>query len=181
MLKDFSKAMRYELARRELRMEKEFFSSMQISFVAEIPLQIVDKFHWKNNWLYSYFAFIRVQHSGETISRYFNTVLEAIVSLSSEIIQLPPINTSFQISSNPKFMPHFKVFLYCLCCFSFLFVLLLTYSFQDCIGAIDGTHVPPITISPSLQDPYRNRMGGLSQNVMVACDVRWPIFARCIS
>jgi hypothetical protein len=25
MLKDFSKAMRYELARRELRMEKEFF------------------------------------------------------------------------------------------------------------------------------------------------------------
>jgi hypothetical protein len=43
------------------------------------------------------------QHSGETISRYFNLVLEAIVSLSSRMIQLPPINTPVVISSNPKF------------------------------------------------------------------------------
>jgi hypothetical protein len=27
-------------------------------------------------------------------------------------------------------------------------------------------------MSPSLQDPYRNRKGGLSQNVMVACDFK---------
>ena len=40
---------------------------------------------------------------------------------------------------------------------------------QDYIGAIDGTHIP-ITMSPSLQDPYCNRKGGLSQNVMAACD-----------
>lgn len=40
---------------------------------------------------------------------------------------------------------------------------------KDCIGAIDGTHVP-ISISPRLQDPYRNRKGTLSQNVMVACN-----------
>jgi hypothetical protein len=49
------------------------------------------------------------QHSGETISRYFNLVLEAIVSLSSRMIQLPPINTLVVISSNSKFMPYFKV------------------------------------------------------------------------
>ncbi|WVZ96887.1 hypothetical protein U9M48_042468 [Paspalum notatum var. saurae] len=43
------------------------------------------------------------------------------------------------------------------------------FQHSDCIGAIDGTHVP-ITISTSLQDPYYNRKGGLSQNVMVVCD-----------
>jgi hypothetical protein len=51
----------------------------------------------------------RFQHSGETISQYFNLVLESIVSLSYRMIQLPPINTSVVISSNPKFMPYFKV------------------------------------------------------------------------
>ncbi|OEL25824.1 hypothetical protein BAE44_0013157 [Dichanthelium oligosanthes] len=35
----------------------------------------------------------RFQHSGETISRHINTVLKAIVSLSSKLIQLPSINT----------------------------------------------------------------------------------------
>ena len=51
----------------------------------------------------------RFQHSGETVSRYLNTVLEAIVSLSPRFIQLPSIDTPIQISSNPKFMPYFKV------------------------------------------------------------------------
>ncbi|OEL19514.1 hypothetical protein BAE44_0019465, partial [Dichanthelium oligosanthes] len=49
----------------------------------------------------------RFQHSGETVSRYINIVLETIVSLSSKLIQLPSINTPIHISSNPKFM--FKV------------------------------------------------------------------------
>lgn len=40
---------------------------------------------------------------------------------------------------------------------------------QNCIGAIDGTHVP-ITISEDKAAPFRNRKGTLSQNVMVACD-----------
>ena len=40
---------------------------------------------------------------------------------------------------------------------------------KDCIGAIDGTHVP-ISISPRLQDPSKIHKGTLSQNVMVACD-----------
>ncbi|XP_051212617.1 uncharacterized protein [Lolium perenne] len=87
------------------------------------------------------------QHSGETISRYFHIVLNALMILSTSIIQLPPINVPFKVASNPKFMPYFK----------------------DCIGAIDGTHIP-VSISPMVQDPYRNRKGTLSQNVMVACD-----------
>jgi hypothetical protein len=40
---------------------------------------------------------------------------------------------------------------------------------QNCIGAIDGTHIP-ITISQDKAPPYRNRKGTLSQNVMLACN-----------
>ena len=40
---------------------------------------------------------------------------------------------------------------------------------QNCLGAIDGSHVP-ITIASSRQAPWRNRKGSLSQNVMIACD-----------
>jgi hypothetical protein len=40
---------------------------------------------------------------------------------------------------------------------------------QNCIGAIDGTHVH-VTISGEKAAPFRNRKGTLSQNVMVACD-----------
>ncbi|XP_047061304.1 uncharacterized protein LOC124668162 isoform X2 [Lolium rigidum] len=41
--------------------------------------------------------------------------------------------------------------------------------FENCLGAIDGSHVP-VTRSPQLQAPWRNRKGSLSQNVMFACD-----------
>jgi len=40
---------------------------------------------------------------------------------------------------------------------------------QNCIGAIDGTHIP-ITINEDKAPPFRNRKGTLSQNVMFACD-----------
>ena len=40
---------------------------------------------------------------------------------------------------------------------------------QNCIGAIDGTHIP-ISIAEDIAAPYRNRKGTLSQNMMVACD-----------
>jgi hypothetical protein len=40
---------------------------------------------------------------------------------------------------------------------------------QNCIGAIDGTHIS-MTIPLGQQEPYRNRKQGLSQNMMVACD-----------
>jgi hypothetical protein len=40
---------------------------------------------------------------------------------------------------------------------------------QNCLGSIDGTHVP-ISMSPNQAAPFRNRKGTLSQNVMVVCD-----------
>lgn len=50
----------------------------------------------------------RFQHSGETISRYFNNVLKAIKSLSRELLQPPPTTTPPEILSS-RFHPYFKV------------------------------------------------------------------------
>jgi hypothetical protein len=45
----------------------------------------------------------------------------------------------------------------------------VVFSMQNCIGTINGTHVP-ISISPNKAAPFRNRKGSLTQNVMVAYD-----------
>ena len=40
--------------------------------------------------------------------------------------------------------------------------------FKDCIGAIDGTHIPAFV--PEIRcAPFRNRKGEISQNVLAAC------------
>jgi hypothetical protein len=41
--------------------------------------------------------------------------------------------------------------------------------FKDCIGAIDGTHLP-VHISPEDQPRFRDRKSNISQNVLVACN-----------
>ncbi|XP_013617723.1 PREDICTED: uncharacterized protein LOC106324272 [Brassica oleracea var. oleracea] len=41
--------------------------------------------------------------------------------------------------------------------------------FQDCVGAIDGTHIDAI-VSASEAPSYRNRKGKISQNVLDACN-----------
>lgn len=40
--------------------------------------------------------------------------------------------------------------------------------FKDCIGAIDGTHIP-VTVPFGQVRPWMNRKGYLSQNVLAAC------------
>ncbi|XP_026434306.1 protein ALP1-like [Papaver somniferum] len=55
-------------------------------------------------------------------------------------------STPDEIRENPRFYPYFK----------------------NCIGAIDGTHIPAM-VSEDEQDVYRNRKGFISQNVLVAC------------
>lgn len=41
--------------------------------------------------------------------------------------------------------------------------------FEDCLGALDGTHIP-VHIPSSDQARYRNRKGYLSQNVLAVCN-----------
>ncbi|KAM6579085.1 hypothetical protein CsatB_030922 [Cannabis sativa] len=88
----------------------------------------------------------RFQHSGETISRHFNNVLKAVKSLSREVLQPPPVNTPSEIIVNNRFFPYF----------------------QDCIGVIDGMHIPA-NVPAKDQSRFRNRKGFLSQNVLAAC------------
>lgn len=86
------------------------------------------------------------QHSGETISRYFGEVLDAVTQLTCIYIR-PPSLHPHQILRKPKFHPFF----------------------EDCVGSIDGTHIPMI-FPLNQQEPYRNRKQTISQNVMLACD-----------
>ncbi|XP_026395767.1 putative nuclease HARBI1 [Papaver somniferum] len=88
----------------------------------------------------------RFQHSGETISRHFNAVLDVIVQLADDFLQPAGPSTPDEIRENPRFYPYFK----------------------NCIGAIDGTHMPAM-VSEDEQPIYRKRKGFISQNVLVAC------------
>jgi len=89
----------------------------------------------------------RFQHSGETISRHFNTVLSGLLLLQNDYIRLPNTNICPpEISNSSKFFPYF----------------------QNCIGAIDGTHLP-LSVPDELSIRFRNRKGYTSQNVLAAC------------
>ncbi|XP_040383089.1 uncharacterized protein LOC102722321 [Oryza brachyantha] len=88
------------------------------------------------------------KHSGDTIHRHIKSIFKIIPKLTYRFLKLPHVEqTHWKIRTNPRFFPYFK----------------------NCIGAIDGTHIP-ITINGEKAAPYRNRKGTLSQNVMVACD-----------
>ncbi|RWR83784.1 putative nuclease HARBI1 [Cinnamomum micranthum f. kanehirae] len=83
------------------------------------------------------------QHSGETISRYFNLTLDAIIKLAPYYVKQFEGECPPEIANNQLFYP----------------------SVKDCVGAIDGTHIPA-WVRLEDQVRFRNRKGGLSQNVM---------------
>ncbi|XP_062202680.1 uncharacterized protein LOC133905010 [Phragmites australis] len=116
------------------------------------------------------------QHSGEIIHRKIAEVFNIIPALTQKFVKLPSsIQTHTKIATDPRFMPFFQVShilnTYLSPSFSFLECQVLNFFpyVQNCIGAIDGTHIP-ITIAEDKAPPYRNRKGTLSQNVMLACD-----------
>ncbi|KAI3864288.1 hypothetical protein MKX03_006121 [Papaver bracteatum] len=88
----------------------------------------------------------RFQHSGETISRHFNAVLDAIVALAYDFLLPAGDDTPSEILENPRFYPYFK----------------------DCVGAIDGTQIPAM-VGLDEQVPFWCRKGFILQNVLVAC------------
>ncbi|XP_061375020.1 uncharacterized protein LOC133317200 [Gastrolobium bilobum] len=89
----------------------------------------------------------RFQRSGQTISKYFNKVLKAMLQLAREIIKPPPLDmVPKEIKDNPKHILYLK----------------------DCIGAIDGTHISSM-LPENKQIPFRGRKQITTQNVMCAC------------
>ncbi|KAM0823729.1 hypothetical protein ACQ4PT_070675 [Festuca glaucescens] len=90
----------------------------------------------------------RFERSRETIHRHIKACFDATISVKGDFVKHPPsTDTHWKISSDPHYGPYF----------------------ENCIGAIDGIHVP-VTISDREAAPYRNREGSLTQNVMLACD-----------
>jgi hypothetical protein len=80
----------------------------------------------------------------EPISRHFNEVLGAILSLSHEIIKLPDPATELPEDHKWRWFP-------------------------DGLGALDGTHVD-VRVPLRKQGRYRNRKKAITTNVLGVCD-----------
>ncbi|XP_031393173.1 protein ALP1-like isoform X1 [Punica granatum] len=88
----------------------------------------------------------RFQHSKETVSRVIKVIAHGIHSLSPTYIRRRNVAVQPKIQSCRKWYPFF----------------------QNCIGAIDGTHVSACVPS-SVRGAYRYRNNEITQNVLAAC------------
>ncbi|KAG5006318.1 hypothetical protein JHK85_024860 [Glycine max] len=93
----------------------------------------------------------RFQHSGETISRHFHSILEVVCMFTKDIIK--PVDPLFrdnpdEILKDARYRPYFR----------------------DCIGAIY------VCVPSHLQEVYIGRKGYTTTNVMVVCD-----FSMCFT
>ncbi|XP_057416615.1 uncharacterized protein LOC130711133 [Lotus japonicus] len=92
------------------------------------------------------------RRSGETVSRHFHRVLQAVIELEEVYLKQPDgTHVPQEILDNHRFNPYFKI-----------------NECQDCVGAIDCTHVRvkvPVEHAPR----YRGRKEYPTQNVFAAC------------
>ncbi|XP_022849781.1 uncharacterized protein LOC111371843 [Olea europaea var. sylvestris] len=103
------------------------------------------------------FMFFR---SGQTVSYYFHRVLQACLGLYKDVVNNATIHNSPH--QKDKVKPWFQYFQYSVYNRTFWF------SYQDSVGAIDGTHIPA-NVPIEEQARYRNRKQMITQNVLVAC------------
>ena len=87
----------------------------------------------------------RWQHSGSTISKIIHEASDALIRCSSIVFQPAIVGAPVpsQIATSAKFTPFF----------------------DDCIGALDGTHIPAL-VPIEDQEAHRNRKKFISQNVL---------------
>ena len=85
------------------------------------------------------------QHSSSTISYIVHDVSNSFMRCESQLFPRLTVNTllSDKIALNPKFFPFF----------------------DNCDGALDGTHIPAV-IKSEFQGVFRNRKKFISQNVL---------------
>lgn len=91
----------------------------------------------------------RFARSMETLSRKFDKVLVCLVKLSSDILR--PVDPEFRTPHPRVQHPMFAPF------------------FDNCIGAIDGTHVE-VVVPKKEKITHLNRKSKTSQNVLAICD-----------
>jgi hypothetical protein len=91
----------------------------------------------------------RFERSMATVSSMFHKVLKCLVNLAADIIKPadPEFRTMHPRLQQPRFHPYFK----------------------DCIGAIDGTHVPCVVPQDKFMQ-HLCRKGMTTQNVLACCD-----------
>ncbi|WVZ77678.1 hypothetical protein U9M48_025518 [Paspalum notatum var. saurae] len=121
-------------------------SSIHMNSMESLAIFLVICGHgWSNSATQNIF-----KHSGETISRKFEEVLNCVVGMCEDYIS--PIDPNFstihpRITGDRRMMPFFK----------------------DCIGAIDGTHIAAVPPSHDLIR-YIGRSGKATQNVLAVVD-----------
>ncbi|KAL0548927.1 hypothetical protein IC582_013404 [Cucumis melo] len=93
----------------------------------------------------------RFQHSGETVSRWFNIVLDVICHMTVNYVIKPTDpqfkTTSDKIKQDTRYWPYYI----------------------DCIGAIDGTHIK-VVAPKGRHISYIGRKSITTQNIMAVCD-----------
>jgi hypothetical protein len=91
----------------------------------------------------------RFERSLGTVHSMFHRVLKSVVKLAADIIRPndPNFSTMQDRLRNPRFYPYFK----------------------DCIGAIDGTHVPCVVPSDKFVQHLCCK-GMTTQNILAVCD-----------
>ncbi|CAL5095669.1 unnamed protein product [Urochloa decumbens] len=143
---------------KQLRMSRPVFHKL-CSRLKERGL-LVDTFHVSVEEQVAIFLYMVGQHhtnasvgfsfwrSGETVSRYFNAVLQAMGQLARDLIYVKSTDTHTKITSSPnRFYPYFK----------------------GCIGALDGTHIRAC-VPANMVDRFRGRKSYPSQNVLAVVD-----------
>ena len=92
---------------------------------------------------------IKFHHSNDTFHRHINHFFRNVLpGLAREFLKPPnPNQVHPKIATNPRYYPFFR----------------------NCLGAIDGTHIP-ISIASEKYAPFINRKNTVSINVTIACD-----------
>ncbi|TXG57326.1 hypothetical protein EZV62_018639 [Acer yangbiense] len=85
----------------------------------------------------------RFNRSGETVSRYFNSVLNGIIRLQGSLLQKPNPIPNDCTDARWKW-------------------------FKGCLGALDGTHIK-VRVSEKDKPRYRTRKGEVATNVLGVC------------